>query len=516
MGGTLFGAGANLLGQGVPFLLLLLVTPVLLRTLGRETYGALILFNLIPQIAGQLDLGIVTAGTRAYAQLAAHRRMAEARRIIGEALLILGTWGVLLAIGFVAWRHAIADGLKLDAAIHGQDGIFAVAAIGIPSALINGVALIPLRAVEQYGRAARIQIVAGVVYWTACAFAATAGASLLQLVTLGTVTVALTTIALFLSARGVRDATRAGEAEAEALPGIPVPRPDGSVLTLRPYLSFGAGAFVVQASALATYHADKLLVSALISPAAAGAYAVCTNIANKILLVVAAGATFTFPRSTKLHAEGDHVAIARTFVVATRFVMMIAAATAVPLVALASPFLRTWIGAEFADRYATTMQLLVVGYAINASSVVASNIAIGIGDVRIPAVFAVCGGITTLLAVVLLTPRYGASGAAFAGLLGMSQTLLFNATIASRLGADARKAAWPLVFELVSIAVPVALLASACGAWVDGWITLIAAALCTSALFCAAWLSTFGRRHERVVITALVLRLFGKTSAETN
>ena len=54
-GRTITGALSNLAAQGLPFLLLIFVTPILLRSLGREQYGALILFNLLPQIAGQLE-----------------------------------------------------------------------------------------------------------------------------------------------------------------------------------------------------------------------------------------------------------------------------------------------------------------------------------------------------------------------------------------------------------------------------------------------------------------------------
>ena len=72
-GGTASGAVANLAAQGIPFVVLIVVTPILLDELGRERYGALVLFNLVPQIAGQLDLGIVTAATRGFAQYSARR-----------------------------------------------------------------------------------------------------------------------------------------------------------------------------------------------------------------------------------------------------------------------------------------------------------------------------------------------------------------------------------------------------------------------------------------------------------
>ena len=515
LGSTTSGVLANLAAQGIPFLLLLFVTPILLRSLGREVYGALILFSLVPTIAGQLDLGIVTAGTRAFAYFSARGDHDGARRIVRETLAILCMWSTLLAIVFYVSRGAIADGLQLVEVTRDRGAVFIVAAFSIPLALINGAALIPLRAVEQYGRVARIQIIGGIAHWTLYAVGASNGATLTQLVLLGASIVAITNIALFLAARRYASASggppqtwNGASPDMSATVAIDdiTPASSKGALRLRPFFGVGAATFVAQASSLATYHADKLIISALISPAAAGAYAICANIANKILQVVLSGATYTFPRVTKLHAVGDVQAVTQTFVTATRFALMIAVAFAVPLIALASPFLRIWIDADFARTYALALQLLVAGYAINASSVVASNVAIGIGEARMPAIFATLGGVVTIVALAILAPRFGATGAALAAAIGMSQALIFNHLLARRLGEPARPASWPLILRLLSIALPVGLLTAAVSSIVQGWLTLLALGGAASLIFLGIWLASFGRSEERMLLDDLVRR----------
>ncbi len=372
LGGTITGAFANLAAQGIPFLLLLVVTPILLRALGHEKYGALILFNLVPQIAGQLDLGLSTAATRGFTQHAARGDRDGARRLFREALALLTAWGAVLGIVFYALHPAIASALKLDTVVADASTVYLAAALAVPLALANAAALVPLRAVERYGAIARVQVTVGIAYWSSCAWWAPRGGTLTQLVVLGTITVALATVALYVIARREHD-----------LPPLPLTAPEGTNLAtpvtpadsiaslpttvaplaatasdsqprtflLRPFLRLGAGAFIAQASSLATYNADKLLVSALISPAAAGAYAICTSIANKILLVIASGATFTFPRAARLHAEGDLDRVATTYAFATRISVLIASALAIPLIALAPEFLSIWIGPGFAADY---------------------------------------------------------------------------------------------------------------------------------------------------------------------
>ena len=155
LGGTTSGAIANLAAQGIPFLLLLLVTPFLLRHLGRDVYGALVLFNLVPQIAVQFDLGLVTAGTRAYAQSIARHDAAGARAVVQRVLGSLVAWGLLLGALLYLARDAIAGALRLTPVTDGHELVFLASALAIPIALTNSVALIPLRATERYGRAGR-------------------------------------------------------------------------------------------------------------------------------------------------------------------------------------------------------------------------------------------------------------------------------------------------------------------------------------------------------------------------
>ena len=140
---------SNLAAQGIPFLLLLVVTPVLLVALGRERYGALILFNLIPQIAGQLDLGFATAATRGFAHYSARGDRDAALRLFREAFVLLSLWGTVLAIAFYLSRATIARALKLDTIVDADSWIYLSAAIAIPVALANAATLVPLRALER-------------------------------------------------------------------------------------------------------------------------------------------------------------------------------------------------------------------------------------------------------------------------------------------------------------------------------------------------------------------------------
>lgn len=114
---------------------------------------------------------------------------------------------------------------------------------------------------------------------------------------------------------------------------------------------YGAGVFVSQVSSLLTYHLDKLLVGALVSPAAAGIYAACSNMAAKLLAVIAVISTFSFPQAVALHAASDRSAIRQLFVRGSRVSMLLSLSFGVPAIVLASNFVRLWLGNDAATTF---------------------------------------------------------------------------------------------------------------------------------------------------------------------
>lgn len=479
----------------------MVVTPILLRSLGRDQYGALVLLNLMPQIAGQLDLGLSTAGTRAFGHFKARNDAVTARRISTEVTSLLCLWGAIVASLFLAFRGLVANALGIDAVIGDPDSpVYAFAAATLLFALLNTAAAVPLRALEHYATIARIQASAGMVFWLGCAALAMRGSPLVLFVGLGAAVAAGASLALFVAADRIA-ATRRNVPEAAAAPEREARNASiGAGLRLAPFLKVGGGAFVAQASSLLTYHADKLLVAALVSPAAAGAYTVCASIASKVLMVIAAIATFTFPRAIRLHASGDHAVLSATFATTTRFCVLLAACFAVPIITLAEPFLRLWLGSTFAAENAMALRVLTFGYTIASASVVASNVAVGTGDARMPATFAVIGGLFTLIGCALLAPHFGIVGAAAAAALGMSQALVFNALVARRLEPAAGEASWGFLARVLALGATVAVAASAVlsspAFLIRSWQALLVAVALTTAAFALLWAGSFGRRRE--------------------
>ena len=100
---------------------------------------------------------------------------------------------------------------------------------------------------------------------------------------------------------------------------------------------FTAGLFASQMAGAFVYQGDRILIAAIGSPAIAGAYALCANVANKILAGVVALTSFAFPHAAGLNAQGDPTQLASLLHALDSAVIAIIAPALLPGVVLAGP-----------------------------------------------------------------------------------------------------------------------------------------------------------------------------------
>ena len=394
-----------------------------------EKYGALTIFFLLPQIATQLDFGVIATGTRVMAMFQAQSKIDFRIKVFWEVMFALILIGLLQVMLFTFFSRDLMRVLQLDLVLATQiTDVIVATSCWIFVSLIGAGVSIAARAFERFKLLATIQALNVSMFWFGAWGLAVIKPDIVLIIWCGVLSSVVTTLLLIYNVRKTiklsADILRSNQA-----------------LLLPNYFHFSAGTFVGQASSLLTYHADKFLVAALISPAAVGIYNVCASIASKMLVLVSAMATFSFPRAVRLHSEGAVDELSDVYLRATRASVLVAMIIGAPLASLAEPFLHLWLKDAYQDEYAVVLILMVMGYLLASFSVVASNISIGMGMVRMPALFALVGGGSTLILCMVLAPKWGLYGAVTASVVGMSQALIFNWLVAKRLGNEQEKQA---------------------------------------------------------------------------
>jgi O-antigen/teichoic acid export membrane protein len=146
-------------------------------------------------------------------------------------------------------------------------------------------------------------------------------------------------------------------------------------------------------------------------------YVVPGNLANRIQGFMGSATLVVFPVSAALSARGDTALLTRLYRDGTRLTFLLAAAIGVPMALFAEPFLRFWMGADFAAHSAVVMVLLVGTYVLLGLAGIAWGVSFGLGRARINAFFALFMGAVDIGLFLVLVGPYQIVGAAAAYLI---------------------------------------------------------------------------------------------------
>jgi O-antigen/teichoic acid export membrane protein len=462
---------ASVLGLLVPLAVYLGATPILLHDLGAAQFGVLVLFVAAVLLINSFDFGLATGGVRALGQCRQPEALRRFRAVAAEiwaAMLLLGA-SIALLVYLLEETLLVLSGLD----VHALGGY---APLALPMAIFFGfgagaLATIP-RALERFAGLTLIQVLAGSFNWLGAVVLVRMGYDLESVLLWFAAMPGLSCLALAWWANRLVGGLR-------WLPGWRFPE-------LRHSFSFGLHSFVGQVAAAATYQADKFLVTYFLGMAAAGYYGLASGLAFRFLTLAAALSGFVFPRAVRLSAASDVVGLRQTYLIASRYVLLVSWPVLVVAQLLGTTFLRLWVGSEAVEAAGTVLLVLLVAYFVASLSVVAAQIFSGMGNARIGAVFSVLGGSINLVACLVLVPQWGLTGAAAASLLSMLQVFGFRVLLHRKLALES----WPFLGLCLRMAVatlvPFALLRLSV-AWVDGWFELFALGFAGWLSFYAVW-----------------------------
>jgi O-antigen/teichoic acid export membrane protein len=461
-----WGLASWVLPLGVVFI----VSPKLLHLLGAARFGVLMIALVTPLIASQLEFGITSAALRRFAG-----RFPVEQIDAGTTLftLFISLLAIGLALGTVVWvaadpLSAILGFAETLGPVQGSE-LIRTCAVWIAVSLASLIPGIVARAAQALFLISVVQTLATMVLWFGAWALLREGAPLISIVELG---VALTIFA----AGGTLVAVR------RQINWSTPPR-------FAPHLlledaRFSAGMFAAQAAGALVNQGDRMLVAALGSPAIAGLYALCVNIANKTVAAVVAITSFVFPHVAGLRAAGQHDATIGLVHALDRAIAALLVPVLVPGLLLAGAFLRLWLGDFATPELTVAFRILLIAFAVLAFAVPISNVFVASGRTGLSVRYAWLTVGVVFGVMIFSVPRFGLIGAAVALLLGYSTSLLFSARVRRTLGippAPHRGRFW--LGLALGCAAQTALVA-ALGPRITGWLGLVA-------LGAAAWASFY-------------------------
>lgn len=394
----------NLIGGVIPALAALAVVPVIVRGLGAEGYGLLVLVTSILGYFALLDVNI-TAGSTKY--VAEHQARGDAHLVnqtIGFGLLVylaIGLVGAALLYSLSGWlagavfnvapaQHEIAAKCLKVAALGFLFGQLQIYLQSIPQALM------------RYDVTSRFEVAFGLAVPLGSVVLLQAGFGLLAIVWLR---VFLSLINALLLVRSIR----------MLLPQLRWEAPQRA--TVRSMSSFSAYAFLSRVAALTYAHGDKLIIGAIVGMQPLAVYAVAATVGNRVLGLMYRVSAVLFPAASALAASGDEARLKAVYLKLSRYVVYVNLSALLLLGVFAEPLLRHWIGADYSLGGALVLQLVALGQFVDSLTNLPSLVNDGRGHPRTSGLFAITRAVLGLVAVYLLVGQFAIVGAAWGHLL---------------------------------------------------------------------------------------------------
>lgn len=391
--------------NGWAMIVTLVTVPLLLHGLGAEAFGVWVLLQAFSARNGWLsiaDLGIGTSITHLVAGHAGTDDRGRARAVTRTALLLLFVVGVvggiaMLAFGLTAFAPAFRVPHSLRNELHVAMVFFSIQIVF--DLLLDGYT----SALEGYQRVDASRLTDGVRRTLV------AGATVAVAVGHhGLAPVAAASLAATVASTAVGAVLLGRETHGERATHDPGDRAR--------LIAYAWRVAAVDASGVVKRSMDRVIVGALIGPAAVTLVEIATQVQNAANAILSAATYAVTSSSAWLRARGDNDTLRELLERGTRYSLLVTWPVAIVSGVLAGPLVALWVG----HRYHEAAGLVIVALLPLASAPlqVGSNMLRGTGRVSRIIWPAVISTAVNLVASVVLVKRYGVVGVFVGTLVG--------------------------------------------------------------------------------------------------
>ena len=424
----------NGLGRGIPLLLALVLTPILIHQLGLDRWGLFTLALAMVGVFGVFDFGVGQALTRAISERIGTGRGEEAASLVEAALGTLIGISMVVALGLWLFVPVLVERmLQVPPGLREQAiGAMRVLAAAAPLVVLNAALWGVLAAYQRFRAANLVTIPVNLFYYL--------GPVLVLLVWDSLVGVMLTLVACRL---------------ASTLSYLWLIRPLVPGLGLRwprfrlvlPLLKLGGWMTFSGLMTQALLYADRFLIGSLLGLSAVAFYATPLDLVLRAWILPVAVAQTLLPAfaSSFAAAPGPTAALLRR---GALLVMLMVFPACLVLVGGAREILWLWLGQGFAEGSARVLQWLGCGIFFSCVAFAPASLLDAIGRPDATAKFAAVQAVIFIPLAALLIHLIGIEGAAMAWTARAATDCAGKFALAARLyppAADsARRLALPL------------------------------------------------------------------------
>lgn len=402
-------AASNWVGFAVNAAVTLVLTPYVLRELGVERYGILILTSTVIGYYGFLDLGFragVTQYLTRYLAVGDYEKAGETLSSAVVALSMLG--GLMIGLSFGA-AFLVPRFFTIPTGVE-KEAFWCILLIGISSAIqcVFSAYSSIITAVQRFDLANLIGI--GTRFLTAAGTVAAlkTGNGLIG-------------VSIAFCGANVIDYLIRWRVSLGLVP-LNVGWRRANLVRLREVASFGGWNFLVSVNGYIFGYVPNIIIGAFMPIAAVGHYALATGLFRQVCSILGPVAHVMYPAAAEMHVKGDLSGLEKLYHKGSRLMILVLIPTVLGAMFWSEDFYRLWIGESYLtgsqfQSVALLFQILTIGIVTSYTTSVAQHILIGAGKMRQVSLALITGSAINLVFSVILLRFNGLAGMAIAAVI---------------------------------------------------------------------------------------------------
>lgn len=405
---------ASVFGYGLPMIISIFTTPVVLNELGITAYG---LINIVAVITGYLsvmDAGLDLPITKYLAEDQAKSDKSAANLMLNNTLqlyLILGFVGMIIIITcsrlFVNFVFEVPKELSEDAVI-----VFQLSGIGFFGSVMASWGRAIFMGIQRFDITYGISISVNILGISLGLLTIYLGYGVVGFVLMRVLASILSPIGYWIFINN----------------SLPFYRlrfgfSTSTLLRIRSYIGYGALNRIV---GVVIGGLDKALIGVWLGVAAAGIYSLPFMLMSSLGYMLSYMLGFTLPMSSELYAKKEFEKLKSIFLRSTKFLTAVSSMVFVPALVFSDLFISLWINPEMGiqTRYIGIL-LLLSGYISTLTVSIPNNLTVGIGKIKEFTIYSAVRSMILGIGCVIFIRTVGIEGAGIALLLANIIDLMF-------------------------------------------------------------------------------------------
>jgi len=435
----------NWLGRAASLLIAFILTPIIIKGLGREAYGIWAIVMSVASYYALADFGMRGAAVKYIAQYSAGKDRESLNQVLAVSLRVYAILaaGTIAVSAAVAWLFPYVFDIQQQSTRSVQWTVFLCGA-AVSARLLGQVFRAALNALIRFDARNILAITAQCLEAGLMIAAVWSGYGL----------VGMAVAVLFVA---VLDQLAGAVVALRLLKPISLSRDNFDRDILGKLLRFGSLNVLVNVSGRASRFSGPIIIGALLEPAVVPFFAVADSLTHKALSLTKSVTSVVMPLSGRLHAQDRREDLAAVLVQTARILLAIALGLAVVFVFMGRSLIELWIGPGFSNDTYPILCVMTAALVVTMVSGGIPSMLTGTGHIRfVAAVQLIRAGITVVLSIVFVL-LWGPIGAAWSALLPRVASHIF---ILPSYAARQYGLSWPVFMRRVGVS---AVLATAPG-----------------------------------------------------